>query len=70
MAHALETAQECATLSLHPLLTFATGKYSYRIERQGAESLSSVSDGVQTLTMPIRWAMGASSAIGQTYILE
>jgi len=70
MAHGLETVEECKILSAHPLLTFKTGKYSYRIERQGDQSSYSVSDGVQTLTMPIRWAMGASSAIGQTYILE
>lgn len=70
MGHALETAEECATLAAHPLLTFQDGQYSYRIERRGDRSLYSVSDGVQTLTLPIRWAMGASSAIGQTYVLE
>jgi len=70
MAHALETVEECQTLSAHPLLTFATGKYTYRIERRGDQSFYSVSDGVDTVTMLIRWAMGASSAIGQTYILE
>ena len=70
MAHALETAEECRILSSHPLLTFKDGKYSYRIERHGDQSLYSVSDGAQTLTLPIRWTMGASSAIGQTYILE
>lgn len=70
MAHGLETVEECKVLSAHPLLTFTARKYSYRIERHGDESLYSVSDGVQTLTMPIRWAMGASTAIGQTYILE
>src|SRR5208283_2183644 len=46
------------------------GKYSYRIERQGNQASYSVSDGTNTVSMPIRWAMGASSAIGQTYILE
>jgi len=70
MAHALETPAECKVLSAHPVLTFQTGKYSYRIDRRGDESAYSVSDGVQTLTLPIRWAMGASSALGQTYILE
>jgi Cytochrome c554 and c-prime len=70
MGHALETARECKILSAHPLLTFKYGSYSYRIERKGDESLYSVSDGAGTLTIPIRWAMGASSAIGQTYILE
>jgi hypothetical protein len=70
MGRALETVEECKTLAAHPLLTFKMGKYSYRIERQGERSLYSVTDGVQTLTLPIRWAMGASSAIGQTYVLE
>jgi hypothetical protein len=70
MGHALEAVQECKVLAAHPLLTFKMGNYSYRIERKGDKSLYSVSDGNQTLTMPIRWAMGASSAIGQTYILE
>jgi len=70
MAHGLETIEECKVLSAHPLLTFTAGKYSYRIERHGDESEYAVSDGVQTLTLPIRWAMGASTAIGQTYILE
>jgi len=70
MGHALETAEESKVLSTHPLLTFKNGSYLYRIERKGGQSLYSVRNGNQTLTMPIRWAMGASSAIGQTYILE
>ena len=70
MAHGLETVEECKVLSAHPLLTVTAGKYSYRIERHGDESSYSVSDGVETLTMPIRWAMGASTDFGQTYILE
>jgi Cytochrome c554 and c-prime len=70
MGHALETVEECATLAAHPLLTFKDTKYSYRIERRGGQSLYAVSDGDRTLTIPIGWAMGASSAIGQTYVLE
>ena len=70
MGHALETAEECRILASHPLLTFKLGSYSYRIERKGSQSLYTVTDGDKTVTMPIRWAMGASSAIGQTYILE
>jgi hypothetical protein len=52
------------------LLTVTLGRCSYRIEREGAQSHYSVSDGDGTLTMPIRWAMGASTGLGQTYILE
>jgi hypothetical protein len=70
MAHALETVEQDRILSDHPLLTVTYGKYSYRIERKGDQSLYSVTDGTATITMPIRWAMGVSSALGQTYILE
>jgi hypothetical protein len=70
MAHALETVEQARVLIDHPLLTASYGRYSYRIERQGDQSLYSVTDGTATITMPIRWAMGASSALGQTYVLE
>jgi hypothetical protein len=70
MAHALETVEECKILIDHPLLAATVGKYSYRIERKGDQSSYSVSDGVKTLTMPIRWVMGTSSGFGQTYLLE
>ncbi|HLY63399.1 MAG TPA: multiheme c-type cytochrome [Terriglobia bacterium] len=71
MGRALETVEECTVLASHPVLTFKDGSYEYRIERRGDQSLYSVTlRGGTTLTMPVRWAMGASSAIGQTYILE
>jgi Cytochrome c554 and c-prime len=70
MAHALETVDQCKILIEHPLLTTTVGKYTYRIERKGNESEYSVTDGAETATMRIAWAMGASSALGQTYVLE
>lgn len=70
MGQALETVQDSKILIDHPVLTVTVGKYSYRIERKGNESEYSVTDGLATITAPIRWAMGASSSIGQTYILE
>jgi len=70
MGHALETVEECTTFASHPLLTFKDDKYSYRIERQGNQGLYTVSDGHQSLTLPIRWVMGASFGLGQTYVLE
>ena len=70
MGQALEPAEGCNVLIDHPVLTVTVGKYSYRIERKGNQSEYSVTDGVETITAPIRWAMGASSSIGQTYILE
>jgi hypothetical protein len=70
MAHALETVDKSKILIDHSLLTTTVGPYSYRIERKGTETQYSVTDGTATVTMPIRWAMGTSSAIGQTFILE
>ena len=70
MAHALENVQDCKVLIDHPLMTVNYGGFAYTIERRGAQSFYSVTDGSHTITAPIRWAMGASSAIGQTYILE
>lgn len=70
MGHALETVGECTTFVAHPLLTFKDQKYTYRIERRGSQVLYTVSDGEQSLTLPIGWVMGASSGIGQTYVLE
>jgi hypothetical protein len=70
MARSLERVEQSRVLIDHPLLTANYGKYSYKIERTGNQSLYSVTDGMTTVTMPIRWAFGASSAIGQTYILE
>lgn len=69
MAHALELVPECAILKDRPLLTFAEGAYSYRIERKETGSLYSISDGKQTLTFPIGWAFGQGLA-GQTYVFE
>jgi hypothetical protein len=70
MGRALETVELCRVLIDHPHLTATYGRYSYRIERTGDQSTYSVTDGTTTVTMPIRWALGASSAMGQTYILE
>ena len=70
MGHALETVEECTTFASHPLLTFKDQGYTYRIERRGSQGFYTVSDGHQSLTLPIRWVMGASFGIGQTYILE
>ena len=70
MAHGLETVEECTTFASYPLLTFKDSKYSYRVERRGNQGLYTVSDGHQSLTLPIRWVMGASFGLGQTYFLE
>jgi len=69
MGHAMELTAECGVLQSHPLLTFTSNGYSYKIERKGNESSYTVSDGASSLTLPIRWAFGLGAA-GQTYVLE
>ena len=69
MAHAMELTSECSILKEHPLLTFREGRYLYRIQREGDQSIYSVSDGQQTRQFTIGWAFGQGLA-GQTYVFE
>ena len=48
---------------------FRHGAYSYQIVRAGDRSIYTVTDGQQTLTVPIAWAFGLGSA-GQTYVYQ
>jgi hypothetical protein len=67
MAHALESPTDCNILKSHAVLTFKSGSYSYRVERRGGRSFYSVTDGRETLSAQIEWAVGLGSA-GQTYV--
>ncbi len=69
MAHAAETVAECRILKSHPLLTFRSEIFSYRIERKGDQSIYSVTDGKDTFTVPLGWALGLGDA-GQTYVYQ
>jgi hypothetical protein len=69
MGRALETAAACDTLIAHPHLTFRQGVYSYEIVREGERSLYKVTDGHETVTVPIDWAFGLGAA-GQTYVYQ
>ena len=70
MAQTLEPVQSAQILIKRPELTYQLGKYIYRIQRKGEQSVYSVTDGESTLTADIRWAMGQGDDAGQTYILE
>jgi hypothetical protein len=63
MARALETGKNSAILQANPELTVRLGPYSYRIDH----STYSVTDGSDTLHIPIEWAFGQGTA-GQTYV--
>lgn len=67
MAHAMETAHSNDVLAGHPRLTFRKDEYSYSVITKNGHSVYVVSNGTQTVSVPIVWAMGAQA---QTWVLE
>jgi hypothetical protein len=69
MGRALETVEASDILTKHPKLTFRTGPYLYEIVRKGNQSIFTVTDGKETISLPILYAFGLGYA-GQTYVLQ
>ena len=69
MAKALYTVAEADILIKNPKLAFQLGKYSYRIERRGNESIYSITDGKDKFELALRFAFGQGAA-GQTCVFE
>lgn len=69
MAQAMEPVAGCSILEQHKTLTFRDGIYSYTIERHGNQSLYTVTDGKNTISVGLQYAFGLGKA-GQTYIFE
>ncbi len=69
MARALEPVKGSEILRANPKLTARLDGYTYQIQRSGDQSLYTVTDGRETLTVPILWAFGLGSA-GQTYLYQ
>ena len=69
MSSAMETIVESKVLTANPQMTFRNGNYRYEIKRQGAQSFYSVTDGKDTISLPILYALGVGTA-GQTYVLQ
>lgn len=69
MAHAAEDIQTTTILNQHPHLEVRNGPWLVRIDRKGDQSLYSITDGKQTLAVPILWAFGLGDA-GQTYVYQ
>ena len=67
MAHALLLPSDNAVLENHPELTFHRGIYTYRVLTRGTETTYNVSDGMDTISVPVRWSFGVGS---QTWVLE
>jgi hypothetical protein len=67
MAHATVLPGANPVLASHPKLTIHKGAYTYSVQTRGDDSTYSVTDGVDTLTLPIHWSLGAQA---QTWVLE
>jgi hypothetical protein len=69
MAMAMEAIGTSKVLGDNPQLTMRVGPYTYEIKRTGNRSTYSVSDGKETISLPIVYAFGQGK-MGQTYVLE
>jgi hypothetical protein len=67
MRHAMEAGGANPVLDKHPNLTAQVGGYSYSIQTKDGKSTYSVTNGTETLTLPIKWMFGTHS---QTWVLE
>ncbi|HEX8184508.1 MAG TPA: multiheme c-type cytochrome [Blastocatellia bacterium] len=69
MAMAMEAITDSRVLTAHPAMSFRIGPYSYEITRKDKQSFYSVTDGKETILLPILYAFGQGKA-GQTYVLQ
>jgi hypothetical protein len=67
MRNALESPGQDPILESHPNLSVHLGGYSYSVQTKDGRSTYTVSDGTDSLTLPIRWIFGQHS---QTWVLE
>jgi nitrate/TMAO reductase-like tetraheme cytochrome c subunit len=69
MGMAMEPVANSKVLIDNPSMTFRSGPYTYEIKRQGSQSSYTVTDGKESVTLPILYAFGQGKA-GQTYVLQ
>ena len=69
MALGMEPVHVSKVLTQNPKLTLQLGPYSYEIKRDGEQSFYSVTEGKNTISVPIHYAVG-QGRMGQTYVLE
>jgi hypothetical protein len=67
MARAMLAPDTDPLFQKHPKLTLTLGTYTWQIERQGTDVTYTVSDGANSLALPVRWIFGEAS---QTFVLE
>lgn len=69
MARAMRPPEVADVLRQNPSLTWRSGRFTYRLDRKGDQSVYSVSDGTTTLSAPVLYAFGQGKA-GQTYVYQ
>lgn len=69
MNHALQTASDSPVLASHAQLKFTIGAYIYTITRTGSQSIYAVTDGVNSISVPLLYSFGQAKA-GQTYVFQ
>jgi hypothetical protein len=62
MAMAMESIAESKVLTANPAMTFRIGNYAYEIKRKDKQSIYSVTDGKETISLPILYAFGEGKA--------
>ena len=67
MRHAMEPQGANPALNGHTDLSVQLGSYTYRVQTKDGQSTYSVTDGTDTLTLPIHWIFGQHA---QTWVLE
>jgi len=67
MRHAMEPAGSNPVLDTHGTLAGQVGKYAYTVQKKDGQALYTVTDGSDSMTLPIRWMFGQHS---QTWVLE
>jgi formate-dependent nitrite reductase cytochrome c552 subunit len=69
MGMAMEPVAESKVLNENARMTFRNGPYTYEIKRQDKQSIYTVTDGKDSISLPILYAFGQGKA-GQTYMLQ
>lgn len=69
MGKALFLGADNEIFRVHKNLTFRNGKYTYQIISEGDKSTYTVSDGINSVSLPIHYSFGSGEA-GQTYVLQ
>lgn len=67
MAHTAMLPTDSAALKNSA--SFKLGPYSYRIDRNGDKEIYSVTNGVDTFSVPLKWSFGSGSR-GQSYLFD